>query len=283
MKIDESVTSMKLVNIGCGSVFHPDWLNLDVLPLAKEVQSYDIRETLPFLSQEIDVCYSSHVLEHLSREQAKSFLIDCDRVLKPGGIIRLVVPDLEMIARNYLQCLEEVVSGNSSTESNYDWMILELLDQGIREFPGGEMGKFMLNPQLLNQEFILSRIGNEAKYYWESASIEHSFQEKLKNKTIGQLLQKIRVKIAEGFVGVIAGKEAKIAFQKGIFRQSGELHRWMYDRFSLERLLTEIGFVDIRCYKADESQIPNFNTYQLDIINGVVRKPDSLFMEGVKR
>lgn len=271
---------MKLVNIGCGSVFHPDWVNLDVLPQTKEVQSYDIRDTLPFLSQEIDVCYSSHVLEHLSREQAKSFLTDCDRVLKPGGIIRIVVPDLEMIARTYLQCLEEVASGKFSTESNYDWMILELLDQGIREFPGGEMGNFMLNPQLSNQEFILSRIGNE---YWESAPLERSFQEKLKNKTIGQLLKKIRVKIAEGFVRIIAGKEAQIAFQKGIFRQSGEPHRWMYDRFSLERLLTEIGFVDIRFCQADESRIFNFNDYQLDTINGVVRKPDSLFMEGLKQ
>jgi ubiquinone/menaquinone biosynthesis C-methylase UbiE len=280
MKIDKSVTPMKLVNIGCGSVFHPDWVNLDVLPQTKEVQSYDIRDTLPFLSQEIDVCYSSHVLEHLSREQAKSFLTDCDRVLKPGGIIRIVVPDLEMIARTYLQCLEEVASGKLSVKSNYDWMILELLDQGIRDFPGGEMGEFMLNPQLSNQEFILSRIGNE---YWESAALERSFQEKLKNKTIGKILYKIRVKIAEVFVGVIAGKEAKIAFQKGIFRQSGELHRWMYDRFSLERLLTEIGFVDIQCCRADESRIFNFNDYQLDTINGVVRKPDSLFMEGLKQ
>ncbi len=274
---------MKLVNIGCGSVFHPDWINLDVLPLAKNVQSYDIRETLPFLSQEIDVCYSSHVLEHLSREQAKSFLIDCDRVLKPGGIIRIVVPDLEMIARNYLQCLEKVTSGNSSTESNYDWMILELLDQGIREFPGGEMGNFLLNPQLSNQEFIFSRIGDEAKNYWKHSSIERSFREKLKNKTIVQLLKKIRVKIAEGFVEVIAGKEAKVAFQQGIFRRSGEVHRWMYDRFSLERLLIEIGFIDIHCCRADESRIPNFNSYKLDTINGAVRKPDSLFMEGIKR
>jgi hypothetical protein len=133
---------------------------------------------------------------------------------------------------------------------------------------------------LSNQEFILSRIGNE---YWESAPLERSFQEKLKNKTIGQLLKKIRVKIAEGFVRIIAGKEAQIAFQKGIFRQSGEPHRWMYDRFSLERLLTEIGFVDIRFCQADESRIFNFNDYQLDTINGVVRKPDSLFMEGLKQ
>jgi hypothetical protein len=57
----------------------------------------------------------------------------------------------------------------------------------------------------------------------------------------------------------------------------------MYDRFSLERLLTEIGFVDIQCCRADESRIFNFNDYQLDTINGVVRKPDSLFMEGLKQ
>lgn len=274
---------MKLVNIGCGSVFHPDWINLDKLPLAAEVQDYDIFDPLPFLEQEIDVCYSSHVLEHLSVEKAKSFLVDCDRVLKSGGIIRIVVPDLEMVARIYLQYLEEITSGNTLIESNYDWMILELYDQSIRRYPGGEMGKLLLQSQLLNQEFILSRIGQEAKNYWENTATERSFQEKLKNKNIDQLFQKIRIKIAEICVRIIAGKEAKTAFQEGIFQRSGELHCWMYDRFSLERLLKQVGFVNVRCCRADESQIPNFNSYQLDTINHAVRKPDSLFMEGIKR
>ena len=65
---------------------------------------------------------------------------------------------------------------------------------------------------------------------------------------------------------------------------SGEVHQWMYDRYSLRKILSESGFVDIRQYRADQSAIPDFNNYLLDIEpNGKVRKPDSFFMEARKQ
>ena len=67
-----------------------------------------------------------------------------------------------------------------------------------------------------------------------------------------------------------------------MFRNSGEVHRWMYDRYSLSRLLTESGFINIQICQADESSIPDFNTYELDTCQGKVRKPDSLFIEATK-
>jgi hypothetical protein len=68
-----------------------------------------------------------------------------------------------------------------------------------------------------------------------------------------------------------------------LFRQSGEVHKWMYDRLSLGELLQQAGFSDIRVCAAGESRIPQFNTYLLDLTeNGSTRKPDSLFMEAVK-
>ncbi len=69
----------------------------------------------------------------------------------------------------------------------------------------------------------------------------------------------------------------------GRFRQSGEVHKWMYDRVSLGQLLQQAGFVQIRVCAANESSIPDFNRYQLDILgDGTTRKPDSLFMEATK-
>jgi hypothetical protein len=56
----------------------------------------------------------------------------------------------------------------------------------------------------------------------------------------------------------------------------------MYDRYSLRRLLEQAGFIDVRICRADESRIPDFNSYNLDIVEGKVRKPVSLFMEGIK-
>jgi hypothetical protein len=66
------------------------------------------------------------------------------------------------------------------------------------------------------------------------------------------------------------------------FRASGEIHQWMYDRFSLKRLLSDNGFKDIIQVSYNSSKIPNWEKYSLDEKDMQVRKPDSLFMEGIK-
>ena len=69
----------------------------------------------------------------------------------------------------------------------------------------------------------------------------------------------------------------------GSFRQSGEVHQWMYDQYSLGALLTHIGCTDVEKQTAATSKLPGFAAFELDArANGVVFKPDSLFMEAVK-
>lgn len=274
------------LNLGCGSVFSPNWINLDFVPVSEQVRRWDIRKDLPFADNSVDVCYSSHVIEHLTPAAAQKLLIECMRVLKPDGIIRLVVPDLEAIALNYLSTLERSRSGDIEAQANYDWTMLELFDQAVREFSGGEMSKYLLGSDLPNREFILSRIGCEAEGLWErqreNLSIQSSLFDKLRSKNLSWLVQKLRIAIAKFLVFVVAGKEAAKAFEIGLFRNSGEVHQWMYDSFSLARLLGAGGFVDIKTCQAHESRIPDFNSYELDIIDGKVRKPDSIFMEACK-
>ena len=106
--------------------------------------------------------------------------------------------------------------------------------------------------------------------------------EKLKSKRPSWFIQKIRYKILEILVYLVAGRSAQVALREGLFRNSGEIHRWMYDRYSLSRLLTQSGFTKIRVCQANESAIPNFNTYELDVYQGKIRKPDSLFIEAIK-
>jgi hypothetical protein len=79
---------------------------------------------------------------------------------------------------------------------------------------------------------------------------------------------------------LIGGKAGREAAEEGFFRQSGEVHRWMYDAHSLRRALGGAGFVGVRRLGAQESGIPGFARYALDVDEqGRVRKPDSLFME----
>lgn len=268
---------MKLLNIGCGSTFHPAWTNIDFSPQSPDVQRYDIRKKLPYSDNCFDACYSSHVLEHLTQEEAKNLVSECWRVLKPGGVVRLVVPDLESIVRNYLDALERVGSGITEAEPDYDWMMLEMYDQTVRNYPGGELYRYFSSPDIKNKDFVCSRIG------FELAEVhQKSMWEKIKSKNAFWYLQKLRTWIAGSLVALSAGREAQWSFKEGVFRNSGEIHRWMYDRFSLQRLLEKRGFLDVRVCRADESRILDFNSYNLDVIEGKIRKPDSLFMEGIK-
>ena len=275
---------LKLLNLGCGSAFHPKWTNIDLVAASPAVQAHDIRKNLPYSNNYFDACYSSHMIEHLTLEESHQVIAETFRVLKPQGIFRVVVPDLEVVAKKYLYALEQVKSGDLQAEPNYDWMMLELYDQAARSFSGGEMGRYLDNCNIKNKEFVLARIGSEAQKYWQSKEIseQKSIWDKLKSKNLAWLLKKLRIAIARNLVILMAGKEAQNAFDEGLFRNTGEIHRWMYDRFSLQRMLTQVGFVDIHCCQANESKILDFNTYELDVFDGLVKRPDSLFIEGIK-
>ena len=78
------------------------------------------------------------------------------------------------------------------------------------------------------------------------------------------------------------GKEFLAQMDEIQFRQSGEIHQWMYDRVSLRQLLTEEGFVAFSVCTASESVIPDYASYELDAKDGKTLKPDSIFVEAQK-
>ncbi|BDB64971.1 hypothetical protein T36_1433 [Helicobacter cinaedi] len=106
---------MKRLNFACGSRIHPDWINIDFSPIDKRVKKVNLLRTLPFADKSFDVAYSSHFLEHLTPQKALQILKEIKRILKPNGIVRLVVPDLENLASVYLSTLSRLV--DSSVDS----------------------------------------------------------------------------------------------------------------------------------------------------------------------
>jgi predicted SAM-dependent methyltransferase len=126
---DPSVTGIVAVNVGCGTFpcQRPGWENLDMAlnarlrnlprlrrflgalhllpgsqdPWPKNLRIHDVRKGLPYEDNSLLYLYSSHCFEHLYLDQARRFLGECLRVLKPGGVLRLVVPDLELLIRQY--------------------------------------------------------------------------------------------------------------------------------------------------------------------------------------
>lgn len=276
---------MKLLNVGCGSTFHPDWTNIDIISTSEHVIEHNILEGLPFRNQTFDGAYCSHVLEHLEPEAGHGLLSEMARVLKPNGVVRIVVPDLEGLAKTYLSTLEAACSGERGAEERYDWMLLELLDQAVRRRSGGKMLSFLQEKGLGRDEFILSRIGQEAAAIWHRASRgapRRSFLEKALSKKPSWFVKRARHELARSAALLLGGANARGALDEGAFRRSGEIHQWMYDRFSLGRSLRNAGFSRPSVCQAQESEIPDFNAYELDVSNGLTRKPDSLFMEGHK-
>ncbi len=271
---------MILLNIGCGSICHKAWVNLDACPSTPFVRQWDIRNGVPFANGQADAIYMSHVVEHLSRADAVALIKECRRVLRSGGIIRVVVPDLEAIAVQYLRLLKETESNASGVIADYDWMMLELFDQMVRAKSGGEMYQYLISGQVVNAEFVLSRVGSEAQRLM-SAKTENCENKGAVSQGFLYYWRRLCQKAVVHIGSLLLGGGSRSAIEHALLRHSGQIHLWMYDRFSLHRLLQEAGFVEMTRYGATESRIPDFAAYQLDAEDGLVRKPDSLFMEAI--
>lgn len=154
---------MKMLNVACGNRYHKDWINIDINPHSEFVKRINVLEGLPFPDNSMDVVYSSHFLEHLTKEQAKFVLKEFYRVLKPNGILRIVVPDLENICREYLRVLELVINNEEEYKEIYEFITVELLDQLVRTKVGGEMLEIFLKVSESRNEklakYILKRVG----------------------------------------------------------------------------------------------------------------------------
>lgn len=92
------------INVGSGGTGRSDWVNIDVRRHHRDQSvAYDIRKGLPFRSDSVDRIFAEHVVEHLEfNQEATHFLRDCHRVLKPGGFLRVIVPDGERWLHAYV-------------------------------------------------------------------------------------------------------------------------------------------------------------------------------------
>lgn len=129
------------VNLGCGLAVAKGWINVDAslnalvaswpravhrllyrLSGANRYYSleqycdllenhvfihHDLSHSIPLKDQTADFVYSSHFLEHLFKRDAERLLTDCHRALKPGGILRISVPDLAYAVSLYVAGAKE--------------------------------------------------------------------------------------------------------------------------------------------------------------------------------
>lgn len=82
------------VNLGCGDAGKDGWFNIDSAQAPGVTCVYDCRKRLPLPDAAAKAIFTEHLLEHLDYdEEVPLFLRECYRVLEPGGVLRIVVPD----------------------------------------------------------------------------------------------------------------------------------------------------------------------------------------------
>jgi SAM-dependent methyltransferase len=157
---------MKVLNLGCGtkvsndpSVVNIDWsvmLRIRRNPLLRaavpillkgdrlqqfrqlgdNIMVHDLSKGIPFPDSSVDAVYHSHTLEHLDRDIVPGVFAEIRRVLKTGGIQRIVVPDLEMLGRAYVAHLDACAAGASDIRE-HDVRVASILEQCVRKEPWG--------------------------------------------------------------------------------------------------------------------------------------------------
>lgn len=275
---------MTLLNLGCGQRFHPDWMNIDFVSSSPAVRAYDLRKGIPLADESCDVVYHSHVLEHFGRRQGAFFIGECFRVLKPGGILRVVVPDLEALAKQYLAAINNRRQvGDQVSIANHEWAIIEAIDQLVRTESGGEMARYWRQPHIINESTLEARLGHEFTGWRASflAATQPADQTVPHRRSALSVWQQLRDRWRRFWLRRWRLQAADIQMLQ--FLRSGERHLWMYDELSLRQLLEETGFGEVMVTDAFHSQIPRWVDYQmLDVELGKTRKPDSLFVEAIK-
>lgn len=242
-----------LLNLGCGTRTHPLWNNLDFSIYARlarrprlamlgrkaglisdaryerlkgicaDVIVWDLRNGIPFSDRSFDGVYHSHFLEHLDREVAPAVVRECRRVLKPGGTLRVVVPDLECRILRYCASMDQLNVGHSEVIDEHEMAIGDIFEQVVRTVPA----------------------------------------------TLRE--QKPLVQAIERFLlGTAAAR--------------GEVHKWMYDRFTLPAVLTRCGFIGAASTgPVQGSRIEDWAEFHLDNNpDGTPHIQDSLYVEATR-
>jgi predicted SAM-dependent methyltransferase len=93
----------RYLHLGCGAVNNPLFINVDIVPRPHVHYVRKIDNLGPFDDRTVDLVYACHCLEHYAHAHVLDVLIEWCRVLKPGGRLRLSVPDFDVLTTVYLE------------------------------------------------------------------------------------------------------------------------------------------------------------------------------------
>ena len=244
-----------------GALFETEWTSLRFATLpyhASHPSNYrDVTRGLPYADASFHAVYARRILEHLTFEEAERFMSEVFRVLKPGGLCRIVVPDLEENSRYYLASLEQLLGERTGANVlRYRWAMLELVDQMVRLKSGGEMTKALAAGEF-DGALIRERFGDALVM-----EIEPNLQA-LRQRT-GRLVRRggalNPVNLAYGII-----RRLMRITSRHDPRLTRETNISMYDRLLLALLTESAGFTVLGPTTAEQSAIEGWSRYDFDM------------------
>ena len=153
-----------LVNVGAGDSGKDGWINVDGADGVGVNCLADARNRLPFDDNSVRGIFSEHFFEHIDYvHDAPTFLRECFRTLQPGGVLRLIVPDLERYFRAYAEsdwtafARIRPLDGDHRADHHYGWTYntqMELINFVLRQ---GQQHKFAYD--FATMEFLMKKCG----------------------------------------------------------------------------------------------------------------------------
>lgn len=188
-----------ILNLGCGTRTSEQCINVDfsmymilrqnawALPLVEPIIGSDrverikamrgtmvrqnLKKGIPFPDGFADAVYHSHVMEHIPRDSVPGFQKEIFRVLKPGGIQRLCLPDLEQLVQNYTRSLA-ADDMTSQASRRHDASVAAIFEQCVRDMPGGAGGRTGI--RVLGEKLLLGDArarGETHRWMWDRVNV----------------------------------------------------------------------------------------------------------------
>ncbi len=262
------------------SSYTEDWNQLEAMrgkgePILKDDRLItDIRQPIPLESNAYEFVYAMRCIEHLTEEEADTFLSELYRILKPGGLLRVSCPDLEDIIRVYNRFIKTI--GNNPSDKQllkHQWLMLEFQDQMVRQKSGGRMME-MIAAGAYDPEFAKERYGDVFESFIPREAAISAKPQKL------SMTQQLKHNIKKRLPFMFPQKPVATAAHPW---DTLECNKWMYDEFTLADALKRAGFINFQKQTPDHSQSPDWNKYMLDTSNkGSYPFEPSLYMECIK-
>ncbi len=253
-------TDMRMLNLGCGDIYHTDWVNVDLQAKQNAILGYDLRLGIPFADASFDVVYHAHLLEYMPKPWAEYLLRECYRVLKPGGTLRVVVADFANMVQAYMQSLVDIDEHKEHAHAKHGWMLQEILTPLISPVSNKQLNEFAqkLSPSL--DSFIQDRLGTKPR----------------NSSPQDQAHSKQQINIFDEPKHPIPPSQD--------FLSSMQQKHWMYDYISLSTLFTQCKFTEITKQTHITSFIPQLQRFELDShADGSARHTNSIYLEAKKQ